>query len=90
MIFRRQKRTNSTVLVLSNGTEILISYDTPVAYISGSCRYKTNTYYSVTTSRHINSFFSHRGIDAGNVEYLCQDKLAEAVSDMVAQDAKRD
>ena len=46
---------NQTELTI-NGITILFSYQTPVA-ILGIRNYKTDQYYSKTTSRHINSFF---------------------------------
>ena len=51
----RQVGSNQTELTI-NREIILFSYQTPVA-ILGIRNYKTDQYYSKTTSRHINSFF---------------------------------
>lgn len=49
--------SNKTSLTLKDGTEIFFSYSTPVAaYIPGRGYVKTDEKYSVTTSKHINSF----------------------------------
>ena len=48
---------NKTLVVLNNGVEIFFSYDTPVAGRSADYEYfKTDTFYSKTTSRHINKY----------------------------------
>ena len=49
---------NRTVLIFNKGiTEILFSYDTPVAGYSNKLGYiKTDKYYSQTTTRHINKY----------------------------------
>tara|TARA_Y100001938_G_C8001156_1_gene384779 strand:+ start:91 stop:408 length:318 start_codon:yes stop_codon:yes gene_type:complete len=63
------KRTgyNQTVVSFNNGAEVFFSYDTPVAGYSDKLGYiRTNTYYSKTTSRHINKYEQSRyqGLDA--------------------------
>lgn len=48
---------NQTLVVLNNDVEIFFSYDTPVAGRSADLEYfKTDTFYSKTTSRHINKY----------------------------------
>src|SRR3990167_8516210 len=48
---------NITLLKLSDGGEILFSYDTPVAaYIVGRGRVKSKRYFSLTTSKHISQW----------------------------------
>ena len=49
---------NRTLLIFNNGiTEILFSYETPVAGYSNKLGYvKTNQWYSSTTTRHINKY----------------------------------
>lgn len=49
--------SNMTEITLSNGTRILYSYETPVAarLVDGSS-VRTNTFYSNTTSKHINKY----------------------------------
>jgi len=41
-------------LVLNRGTSILFSYETPVAYYDGITWFKTDEYFSRTTSKHMN------------------------------------
>lgn len=56
----RQLGSNKTELTLNDGRKVLFSYETPVAYTEltpeGRMFYKTSTFYSVTTSKHINSW----------------------------------
>lgn len=55
-----QLARNMTELQLNNGIKVLFSYETPVAYSyiteRGKETYKTNFYYSKTTSKHINKW----------------------------------
>ena len=54
--------SNETVVSFSNGTEILFSYNTPVAgrrLVDGALQiFKTNKKWSVTTSKHINKYLN--------------------------------
>ena len=53
----RQLGSNQTELSLNNGNSIFFSYETPVAgYHSEDGFFRTETYYSKTTSRHINQY----------------------------------
>ena len=53
----RQLGSNQTELSLNNGDSIFFSYETPVAgFDSEDGFFKTETYYSKTTSRHINAY----------------------------------
>ena len=62
---------NQTVVNLNNGTEIFFSYDTPVAGKSADGIYfRTEEYYSRTTSRHINKY-----LENVNVVKVSQDVL---------------
>ena len=55
----RKAGNNMTELSLSNGTDVLFSYETPVAaFIEGEGYVRTETKYSVTTSRHINKWLN--------------------------------
>ena len=51
---------NETVLSFDNGTEVLFSYDTPVAgrrFIDGDLQiFKTSKKWSVTTTKHVNKY----------------------------------
>ena len=56
----RQVGSNQTELSFNNGTTLFFSYETPVAGFSPSLgHFKTETYYSRTTSKHINQYFTH-------------------------------
>ena len=48
-----------------NNTTILFSYSTPVAGYSDEGAFRTDKYYSVTTSKHINKYLG--GKDVGKV-----------------------
>ena len=62
----RQLGSNQTELSLNNGNSIFFSYETPVAgYDAEDGFFKTETYYSRTTSKHINSYFTH--VDKVNI-----------------------
>jgi hypothetical protein len=48
--------SNQTEITLPDGTQVLISYETPVAaWIDGQF-YKTDVKYSATTTKHINKW----------------------------------
>ena len=65
----RQLGSNQTELSLNNGNSIFFSYETPVAgYDAEDGFFKTETYYSKTTSRHINQYFKH--VDAGDISIV--------------------
>ena len=50
---------NVTELHLSDSSILLISYETPVAIVTDDNQcIKTDEYWSVTTSKHINQFFN--------------------------------
>ena len=66
---------NQTELTLSNGTQVLFSYRTPVAaYLADQAKYvRTATKWSVTTSRHINKWL--QGVNADLVPQETLDAL---------------
>ena len=47
---------NMNELTLANGTQVLFSYQTPVASWENGQFYKTEKFWSKTTSRHINKW----------------------------------
>jgi len=57
---------NQNILITDNGCQILFSYETPVAMINKYGSYKTEQFYSTTTSRHINKFL--KGLDVTTVK----------------------
>jgi hypothetical protein len=44
---------NKTLVTLSNGNEIFVSYQTPVAACIDGVYYRTSKYWSKTTNKHI-------------------------------------
>ena len=78
MIYQTKKLgANKKVIWYDNGVQVLISYTTPVAaYLpqgDGSGYVRTETYYSKTTSRHINSWLE--GVNTENVAQSVLDNL---------------
>jgi len=63
--------SNMTEITTSKGTRILFSYQTPVAGYDEKGAFRTNVWYSMTTTRHINKYLE--GKDVGRVveqEYI--------------------
>ena len=52
----KQLGSNQTELVLNDGTQVLFSYETPVACWIDEQFYRTDKQWSQTTSRHINKW----------------------------------
>ena len=69
----RQIASNMTQLDLSDGTQVLFSYRTPVACYDNGNYYRTATKWSVTTSRHINKWLD--GVNATTVDQEMLDAL---------------
>tara|TARA_B100001287_G_scaffold9825_1_gene7625 strand:+ start:124 stop:372 length:249 start_codon:yes stop_codon:yes gene_type:complete len=75
----RQLRFNQTELSLNNGNSILFSYETPVAgFDSEDGFFKTETYYSKTTSRHINAYFKH--VDPNDINIVPDQYIVDLVN----------
>ena len=75
----RQLGSNQTELSLNNGNSIFFSYETPVAgFDSEDGFFKTETYYSKTTSRHINQYFKH--VDAGDISIVPDEYIVNLVN----------
>ena len=72
----RQLGSNQTELSLNNGTSLFFSYETPVAGFSPDLGwFKTSTYYSRTTSKHINQYFRHAPKD--KIRIVSDDVISE-------------
>ena len=57
--------TSKSLLTLSSGSEIFYSYNTPVAFQMHSGEiFKTEEYYSRTTSKHITQYLNGREAEA--------------------------
>lgn len=68
-------KSNSTVVALSDGRCVCLSYGVPVAaFVPGQGYVKTATKYSVTTSKHANAY---AGKDA---TVLAADDFAKAIA----------
>ena len=75
----RKLGSNQTELSLNNGNSIFFSYETPVAgYHSEDGYFKTDTYYSKTTSLHINQYFKH--VDAGDISIVPDEYIVALVN----------
>ena len=75
----RQLGSNQTELSLNNGNSIFFSYETPVAgFYAEDGFFKTETYYSKTTSRHINQYFKH--VDAGDIAIVPDQYIVDRVN----------
>ena len=70
---------NRTLLSFDDGTEIYFSYETPVAGYSNKLGYvKTNTWYSSTTTRHINRYLGnlkHSEVDQETINNLIREYI---------------
>ena len=58
MKIKRLGNRNAIIITNANGMKVLISYSTPVAAIINGVEYRTEQFWGVTTSRHINLFVS--------------------------------
>ena len=62
---------NQTSVTFNDGTEVFFSYATPVAaYLPEKGYVKTDTFYSVTTSRHINKYLPTKDVPTVSEEFL--------------------
>ena len=56
----KQIGNNQSLISYNNGTDVLFSYETPVAgYILGEGYFVSEQYYSKTTSKHVNAFINN-------------------------------
>ena len=64
---------NQTSVSFNDGTEDFYRYATPVAaYLPEKGYVKTDTFYSVTTSRHINKYLPTKDVPTVSEEFLVQ------------------
>ena len=62
---------NQTSVTFNDGTEVFFSYKTPVAaYLPEKGYVKTEKFYSVTTSRHINKYLPTKDVPQVSEEFL--------------------
>ena len=75
----KQIGTNQTELYLNNRNSIFFSYQTPVAgYHDDDGFFKTETYYSKTTSRHINQYF--KNVDENDITTVPDEYIVNLVN----------
>ena len=64
---------NQTSVTFNDGTEVFFSYKTPVAaYLPEKGYVKTEKFYSVTTSMHINKYLPTKDVPTVSEEFLVQ------------------
>ena len=64
---------NQTSVTFNDGTEVFFSYKTPVAaYLPEKGYVKTEKFYSVTTSRHINKYLPTKDVPTVSETFLKQ------------------
>ena len=64
---------NQTSVSFNDGTEVFFSYKTPVAaYLPDRGYVKTDTFYSVTTPRHINKYLPTKDVPEVSASFLAQ------------------
>lgn len=73
--------SNKTEIIFSD-SRILVSYETPVCFISGKIAVKTDEFFSVTTSKHINQWLSENGFNPKTVETNKQEYFDQLLEDM--------
>ena len=62
---------NQTSVTFNDGTEVFFSYEPPVAaYLPSKGYVKTEKFYSVTTSRHINKYLPTKDVPTVSEEFL--------------------
>ena len=62
---------NQTSVTFNDGTEVFFSYKTPVAaYLPEKGYVKTEKFYSVTTSRHINKYLPTKDVPEVSASFL--------------------
>lgn len=70
----QQLGSNKTEVEFTDGTLVFYSYQTPVAIRTPECEYyRTDHFWSVTTSKHINQWLKYRG--ARHCDTLTQDSI---------------
>ena len=76
-------KANQTELHLNDGTVVLFSYKTPVAGFTPDVGFfRTEEFFSTTTSRHINNYLRGEGLNPEEVEKVPQSQI-DTVVDLV-------
>ena len=81
----QSRAKNRTVLIFNNGiTEILFSYDTPVAGYSDKLGFvKTNKWYSSTTTRHINKYLTDANVNPKEAKEVSQSTINDLLKEQI-------
>ena len=66
---------NKTVITLTNGDSVFVSYETPVAAYTKNGYFKTAKHWSATTTKHINSWLRTEGQEPQHVNTIEQEML---------------
>ena len=75
---------NRTLLLFDDGTEILFSYETPVAGYSNSLGFvKTDHWYSSTTTRHINRYLKDSTFRIDDVKTVDQSVINNLIREYI-------
>ena len=75
---------NRTLLSFDDGTEIFFSYETPVAGYSNKLGYvRTNTWYSSTTTRHINKYLKCQTILGNDILEVDQETINNLIREYI-------
>lgn len=77
----KQLGSNMTEITTDN-SNVLFSYETPVAGWDDVGAFRTDQFFSVTTSRHINKYFE--GVDATKIRVVKQ----EYIEDMMLENVR--
>ena len=76
---RSSSSSASQTPTVLDSNSIFFSYETPVAgFDAEDGFFKTETYYSKTTSRHINQYFKH--VDAGDISIVPDEYIVNLVN----------
>ena len=76
--------TNRTLLTFDDGTEVFFSYQTPVAGYSKELGYiKTKSWYSSTTTRHINRYLNDVWKNSNLVGFEPDDDFSTVDQDVI-------
>lgn len=77
----KQITISSTNVSLADGTEVLFSYSTPVAaLVPGKGWLRTEQFYSVTTSKHINRWLASFATTTAEVHTVPQWEIDQLVA----------
>jgi hypothetical protein len=77
----KQITISSTNVSLADGTEVLFSYSTPVAaLVPGKGWLRTEQFYSVTTSKHINRWLATFAAASAEVQTVPQWEIDQLVA----------